>query len=404
MSFSSPVQQFDLIVCGAGPGGLAAALRFLELSDFRWKVALLDKKSPWHEPVACAEAIHRQTLINMLGEWVDRADWVRTSLDGVDFVSPNGTKVRFYRKECGLILNRAAFHRALAQKCEKQGAVCHFSSRVVSIEPVGEGTYRKVAVQDLESGTLRELEARYVIDATGAGSRLGNREGAVSGNHDLEVGAFAIVKGLEHDPRYIQLHYGQKCAPGGYAWLFPRDGESVNVGVVVDRAHLKSDPPRQLLERMLETRWKGAIPEKVQKFGGPIPCGQPAGVMGGEGLFWVGDAASMVNPLSRGGILEAMKGGRYAAESVISLLEEPQLTFEQAESEYRRKWWEDKGRGHRQLEKAKKAFASIDDRTFDRAANRLSRLPDEKRTLLKIFLETLLSSPLLLWRLRSLLR
>ena len=43
--------------------------------------------------------------------------------------------------------------------------------------------------------------------------------------------------------------------------------------------------------------------------GGAIPCGYTHEPLAVENLFKAGDAANMVNPISRAGILEAMKGG-----------------------------------------------------------------------------------------------
>ncbi len=51
---------YDVIVCGAGPAGLYAANCLQDSSSGRLAVLLLDRKSPWKEPVPCAEAVSRK--------------------------------------------------------------------------------------------------------------------------------------------------------------------------------------------------------------------------------------------------------------------------------------------------------------------------------------------------------
>lgn len=53
-------ENYDVIICGAGPAGLYAANCLQKASADRISVLLLDKKSPWKEPVACAEAVSRK--------------------------------------------------------------------------------------------------------------------------------------------------------------------------------------------------------------------------------------------------------------------------------------------------------------------------------------------------------
>ena len=391
---------YDVAVCGAGPTGLTAALRLRGLLGDRASVLLLDRRSPWREPVACAEAVHALTLRHLLGD-VDPA-WIRTVVDGVDFFSPDGTKVRFTRRGSGYILDRARFHRGLAERCAEAGADLCFEARVVSVSAPGADGRRRLELR-LPEGP-RTVEARYVVDATGPGRGPCSESGLATGSADLETAAFALATGVDHDPRYIQLHYGSRYAPGGYAWVFPRDGRVANVGVVVGREWTARRPSRDCLALFLKERCPEAELVSRGFLGGPIPCGQERLPLGENGLFRAGDAAGMVNPLSRGGILEAMKGGTYVAEALASLLSGRESDFDRAAKACFDAWWADKGRGHEQLMRAKPAFGSIPDRVFDKAAHALARLPEEKCTLFRIFRETLFASPSLVWRMRSLLR
>ncbi len=385
--------EYDFVVVGAGPAGLLAALTLTAAG--RQRVALIDKRDPWREPVSCAEAVSKQGLEALVPR-VD-SEWVRGPVDGVIFVAPDGTKVDVEARGRGLLIHRALMHRRLAEQGRAAGAHCNFRTRAVDLSPLENG-WRTLRYEGETPGTLR---ARAVIDCSGPGLGLGRGEAITQGDFDVEPALFALVRGLDYPVNYIQLFFGSNYAPGGYAWLFPRDAEVANVGLVVGRDYAQAAPARQAMKRFLESEFPGAQVETVQ--GGVIPCGFPQAPLAVDNLYKAGDAANMVNPISRAGILEAMAGGKYAAEAALHTAaldrEADRARFYTA---YRERWDAEYGRSHRRMGKVKKAFMAVPDAVFNRAAHGLSRLPPARRTLPRIFWATLRHSPSLLWRLRGL--
>ena len=111
----------------------------------------------------------------------------------------------------------------------------------------------------------------------------------------------------------------------------------------------------------------------------------------------------MVNPISRAGILEAMTGGKFAAEAALKTIgiadEKDRLPHY---LEYKARWEKAYGNSSRRISKAKKAFMAIPDAVLNKAAHSLVKIPPHKRTLARIFIATLWNSPSLLWKMRGL--
>lgn len=391
--------HYDVVVCGAGPAGLMAACTLGRLTGSGRRILLLDKKEPWKEPIFCAEAVSTDRLQEL---WPVDQSWVRGPLSGIYFTSPKGYKAEFYSENCGILLNRAGFHHALADACESASVECHFDCVVKKLERSQDETWTvSVKSGDQEA----QLHTKVVIDATGPGARLTNRipclEGIESGDTDLEPAIFAVAEGIEHSREHIDLFFGSDF-PSGYGWIFPRDGKEVNIGFVLGVDAKIDEPLREKLKKFVLGQYPGASIKAI--YGGMIACGQSTKPIAKCGLFKAGDAASCVNPISRSGIVEALRSGKIVAESAKMWLEaSDDAGRKEAENKAFKDWMKVLGNGHLQVTKGKKAFNSISDAQLDKAAASLSKLPKEKQTLLRIFFTVLRNCPSLIWKLRSFL-
>ena len=391
-------QTYDLVVCGAGPAGLMTAYTFAKEAGKAKKVLLLDKKEPWKEPIFCAEAVSTDRLSKL---WPIDRSWVRGDISGIYFTSPKRYRAEFYSKNCGMILDRPKFHHSIADGCVNVGAECHFDTVVKSIARNEDGSWTLDV--NPKGGTPETICAKAVVDATGPGSRLTRGieclEGIESGDTDLEPAIFAVAEGIEHSREHIELFFGSEFQDG-YGWIFPRDGKEVNIGFVLGKNADRGETLRKKLLNFIAKDYPQATVKAV--YGGMIACGQSERPMAKCGLFKAGDAASCMNPISRSGIVEALLCGTIVAESALQWLDaQSSEERERVERAVLARWMKALGKSHLQLQRAKKGFNSISDAQFDRAAEKLSRLPREKQTLFRIFFSVLCASPSLIWKMRS---
>jgi len=376
--------ECDILVVGAGPAGLCAAITAKESGAS--SVVLLDGRDPWREPVPCAEGVRETAFL----KWspIDPIPWKRQQITGCIF-GTDGASFRWESPEnAGWIVDRSGFHAGLAARCRELGVACHFRSRVQSVGPLDMDGFRQVRAG--EDGS-RIVKARRIIDASGPGSSIGRDEGMALGKDDLETAAFALVEGLAQPVDAIQLWLHPSYSPGGYAWIFPRDERVANVGVVVGRG--ASISSRKGLEIFLETLSAGSS-KTAQIRGGAIPNGFGGGIIAQRGIFKAGDAAGMVNAISRGGIVESLCAGRLAGIHAVASLSLP-VDADREEKSYRRDWMREFGNGQRWASRAKRWVHRIPVKAMQSTFRRLAKEPNGHVTWPKagrVLLEALLGS------------
>lgn len=362
-------EQCDFLVVGAGPAGLVAAIELARAKI--GTVMLLDRRDPWREPVACGEGVRLDPFRAASPLSVDA--WIRQPILRCKLAAPGGAFVWESTKYPGAVIDRARMHKDLAMEARRLGVICHFRTQAKQLTPLQDG-WRTLLVESGTDNRTASLRARCVIDASGPGAGLDRDAGLARGDVDLEPSVFAFVEGMEFDPGAIELWYGKEFAPGGYAWVFPSHAGIANVGVVCQRGSKLS--PREGLRQFLTIRG-GTV---VSFHGGAIPCAKPLGNPLGDGSLWkAGDAASMVNPLGRSGIVEAMESGSMVARAALQAMSDGANKSKAIET-YRKQWWARRGRGQAWAARIKPHLARIDDDLWARVFADLARIPRGRHT------------------------
>jgi digeranylgeranylglycerophospholipid reductase len=114
-----------------------------------------------------------------------------------------------------------------------------------------------------------------------------------------------------------------------------------------------------------------------------------------DGVLVAGDAAHMINPLSGGGINNAMKAGRLAGCTAAAAIREGD-TSERRLSKYHQAWMELLGEDHLKYYRIKQALEHMDDEFLNGLARTANKIAPEKRTLGRVFAHALIRHPQLI--------
>ena len=386
------VEDCDLLIIGGGPAGLIAAREAARAAP-EAHVVVLERDDVVGTPVRCGEGVGSAGLSEFMDARAGGADapWIARRITRVIFRSPNGTTVRVAEGDVGYILDRTQLEPAIAQQAMEAGA--DVRTRTDAIGMRREGPRWRVHARTLH-GDL-EIRTPIVVGADGVEGAVGRWAGIDTRvrARDMESCAQHVVEGADIDPDAIVLHFGDRVAPGGYAWVFPKGAHAANVGLGVLGLRAGGRSAVAWLDDYLAANFPNAT-VFARTVGGVIVAPTLPRTVA-DGVILCGDAAHMINPLSGGGIVNAMKAGRLAALTAVAALRRGD-TGAAALTTYHEQWMRLLGDDHVRFYQVKEALARFDDGFYDRLASSVNRIPERRRTLRRIFGEALVRHPSLL--------
>ena len=248
--------------------------------------------------------------------------------DAARFVSPNGTTVVIGAERVrAAVVDRGIFDRDLAASAVDAGATIQTGVRVASVTCGPQSVAIRTA--DAASGTI---EARAAILACGASYRF---------NRALGLGVPSV---LVHSAQLevpfpsldqVQVHFGRKIAPGGFAWVVPFERE----GTTFARVGLLCERDAGARFRVFADSIRAAYGLR-EPWPAPrlrvLPLG-PAPRTWTDRVLAVGDAAGLVKPTTGGGIYYGLLTGHLAAGVLTEALADDRLGARRLK-EYERRW------------------------------------------------------------------
>jgi geranylgeranyl reductase family protein len=315
------VQAVDVVVVGAGPAGVAAAITLTRAG----RDVLLADKAAFPRDKCCGDGLTTAALreLEHLGFTPDGLDTWQV-VDDVIVRSPSGREVVFPlprdRGTYAAVVPRSDLDAALvdlarasgvtvAEGCAFTGAEAHHDRVVTCLDRIG------------------AVASRYVVAADGMWSPVRKAFGVADRGDLGEWHAFRqYFRGVTGRGAHELAVWFEADLLPGYAWSFPLPDGRANVGFGIQRGgkvatqEMKALWP-DLLQRPHVVAFLGADaePEGPHK-AWPIPAHvESATLTTGDGrVLVVGDAAAATDPMTGEGIGQALLTGRLAAEAIIS--------------------------------------------------------------------------------------
>ncbi|MBN2000857.1 NAD(P)/FAD-dependent oxidoreductase [candidate division KSB1 bacterium] len=377
--------RYDVVVVGAGPAGSTSA-RFAAQSGA--SVLLLEKDREIGIPVRCAEGVGEKGLKTVVDI---RPHWIKQKIVGVIFHSPSGKVVKVQSKEIGYVLDRKIFDYELAQIAAEQGA--HVATKANVLGLLKKERVCGVVVDFL--GERKEIAADIVIGADGIESRVGRWAGIKThvALYDIETCAQVTAMNIPLESDYCHFFFGKEIAPGGYLWVFPKGNGLANVGLGISGEFSKTKPAIRYLEEFLSTHFPAVA--VLTTVAGGVTCAPPLKTIVEDGLLLVGDAAHQTNPVSGGGIVNAMVAAKIAGRIAGQAIKENNVSKKRL-MEYPRLWDDAEGKKLGIFYKLKKFIYDMTDNDLEKTADLLLGMPMEKRTLVNIFKSAVVKQPSLI--------
>ena len=379
----------DVLVIGAGPAGAVAAWEAKRAAP-ELRVVLLERDARVGTPVRCAEGVGDAGLREFADP--DGAPWVSRRITQIVFVAPDDTEVKVTGRAVAWILDRTRFDAFLAERAVALGAELRVSTEAAGMtcEPDGRWLVRLRGVTGEET-----CRARVVIAADGVEAMVGRWAGLDTRvpARDMESCAQYVLAGIDFDPDSLYLQFSDRIAPGGYAWLFPKGPGVANVGLGLVALKADGRNARQYLDDWIARHYpEGA---KTACTVGGVIVHTTIRQTYTDGVLVAGDAAHMINPLSGGGIVNAMKAGRLAGRVAAAAIRAGDTSARRL-SAYHARWMELLGDDHLKYYRLKRALEELDDQFFNSLARTANAIPPEKRTLGRIFAHALVRHPQLI--------
>ncbi len=286
--------QYDVIIVGAGPGGLACA----QLTAAHGLSTLVLERNREIGKKVCAGGITWNGLIQLIDSDIAEKQF-RTQC-----IYTQHQKVRLSSLDPIIAtVNRSRLGKYMAAKAEMSGATIYTGCRVLSLN--------QNSLEYIESSTGQTKNVRFnkIIGADGSSSLV---------RRSLGVKTEALGIGINYQLPLLydemQWHLNTKLFKSGYAWIFPHKS-TVSVGGYVDARVMTA---KQLKDNLSTWGSNSGLNLSRERAQAEFINFDYRGYCFGN-RYLIGDAAGLASGLTGEGIYPAIISGQEIAKEICGI-------------------------------------------------------------------------------------
>ena len=326
------LKNFDVIIVGAGPAGSNTAISYKNLNP-ELNIGIFDK-SQFPRDKSCGDAIG-PGVINALKRFGnehildDEPEVISTTLFGPKNIGIQNYIPEVQNKEDSVVyvIPRLDLDNRIFNLAKSLGVDSYEEYRYMGFQKNLDETI-SVTFKN-SAGTEETYITKLLVGADGANSRV-RKDLNLNQNTDWHK-AIAIRAYID-SPNYLEIFKERSLmfeinvsALRGYAWAFPSKGTLINIGIGMPLSLFKKENKNinDMLDDFIKTlEGRGVIVENLRmekSYMLPFASSRPK--LAHDRVALVGDAGSMINPMSGEGIFYGMESGFLLAQSTHNLLD-----------------------------------------------------------------------------------
>lgn len=348
--------EYDVVIVGAGPAGLAAACKLKQLSP-DISVCVVEKGSEVGAHILSGAVIEPRALDELFPNWKELGAPLNTPVVGDEFYfltsQTQGIKLQHWmipkptHNDGNYVVSLGNVCRWLAQQAEGLGVEIFPGFAAAEVLFHDDGRVKGIATGDMGVGHNgehkasyqpgMELHAKYTLFSEGCRGHLGKQlikhfkldAGKDPQHYGIGVKELWDIDPAKHKPGLVMHGLGwpltESGSTGGW-FLYHTDNNQVVVGLITDLNY--SNPHVSPFEEFQRSKLHPTLRHYLEG-GKRVSYGARAVEKGGvnslpnmtfPGGMLIGSDAGTLNPLKIKGTHVAMKSGMLAAESVVEAL------------------------------------------------------------------------------------
>ena len=335
------VESYDVAIIGGGPAGSTAAIL---LSKAGRRVIVLERdKFPRFHIGESLLPFSMQTFTRLGLQEKLRAGFLEKF--GGEIAEAGGEKAaKFYfkdgfgsRTDRSYQVTRSKFDKMLLDHAAESGAEVREETLVENVDFDRDGAMlslrrdaRSRVLGRAEARLSENIRARYVVDASGRNSVIGNKfKLKKSYQHLQKLSLFAHYEGLEREEGIDATLTRMVRTLQSWFWVIPLENDRTSIGIVLEAADFKSSGlsaeeffERAIAEQPLVRNRIGAG-RRVSQVYTAADFSYRSERLTGDRWLLAGDAAGFIDPVFSSGVFLAVLAGEQAADVLDEVLDHP---------------------------------------------------------------------------------